>query len=145
MADLVTMPDVEVLVVQFLLDVDDVTDLCGENIYSTLPKDKTWPAVRVVQFDDEPVYVRPLHLVRSSLQIDAWAGPKRTAKRLAESCRAALQTLRGVRDEGVVTRVETRGMRYEPDPTVPTEHGADRPRWLFVADVWAHPLPDAGS
>lgn len=146
-ADLRVLPDVEVLVVQFLLDQADVDDICGEQVVTTLPKDnKTFPAVRVAQFDDRLVTTQPLHVVRTSLQIDAWGGPKRLAKKLAETCRAALHaSLRGVHDEGVVTGIATSGMRYLPDPSVPTENGAERPRWLFVATVTSHPLPAGGS
>lgn len=137
MADLVVLPDVERLVVDFLLDQSEVTDIAGAgHVFTTLPKEKPEYFARVLQFNDQRRQ-NALHLVRVSLQVEFYGGAKRTAKRGAETCRALMETrLPGDYGDAVVTAVRTFGMRYEPDEVFTPA----RPRWLFAAEVTGHPV-----
>lgn len=133
------LPDVEKLVIGFLLDQDEVTDIAGTSVYSVLPKDKDWPALRVTRFGGLPVLSRPLHLDAATLQIDAFGGPKRQAWLLAETARAVMaERLPGSHDEGQVTAVNFGAFAYVPDVTFDPA----QPRYLFTATVYVHPLPN---
>lgn len=131
-------PDIQRLVIDFLLD----QDTADGRVYSALPKTKVWPAVRVTQFNDQPVTQRPLHLVATSLTVEAFAGPKKTAHDLAVACRTALHdSLVGTHDDAVVSAVDSFGLRDEPDETFTPALN----RWLFTLTVHAHPLASVGS
>jgi hypothetical protein len=133
------LPDVEKLVIQFLLDQAEVTDICDTEIYSVLPKEKDWPALRVTRFGGVPVLQRPLYLDAATLQIDAFGGPKRQAWLLAETCRAVMaDRLPGSHDEGQVTNVAFGALAYVPDVTFEPA----KPRYLFTVTVTVHPLPN---
>lgn len=141
-----TLPDLQQIVIEFLLSCEDVTDFFTtepfDRVYSQFPKTKVWPAVRVTQFNDQPVRQNPLHIIRASLQIEAFGGRKKTAKRLAETCRSLLHSdLPDTYDDGVITNVESFGMRDLPDETFTPA----QPRWLFVAVVTAHAVPAIAS
>lgn len=137
----VLLPDVEALVVGFLLDSTDISDICGKQVYSVLPNTKTWPAVRVTRFGGVPRTQRPLYLDRASLQVEAFAGPKKTAWRLADTCRQVLAELPGGHDEGVVSAADFGGLAFVPD----TEFTPIVNRYLFTVDVTCHPGPETGS
>lgn len=143
--DIVLMPDIEQLVVGFLLDQSELASV-DERIYTELPKEKVFPAVRVHQFNDAQATERTLWLMRYSLQIDVWGGTKNQARDIADTIRALLDArVVGTHAEGVVSGVITRGLDTTADGTVPTKDGKARPRCRFDVDIWAHPAPDVGS
>ena len=130
------LPDVEKLVIDWLLATPQVANLVGgDRIYSALPKEPEWPAIRVVRFGG----LRPqrLHwLDQASMQIDVWGGPKATARLVAATVDACLSTsLVGSHDLGVVTAVECSGPRWEPDAS----YAPARPRYVVEASIWFHP------
>jgi hypothetical protein len=156
--DLILLPDVEQLVADFLLDQAEILeffDLAVDNngnpianpktdrVYTELPSTARWPAVRVSRFTGTPRPGRIAWLDQAFLQIDAFGGPKKLARRLGETCRAALdQRLPGVHALGVVTGVRTLSFGYHPDDT----YQPARPKYDFVAVITLHPNPDsAGS
>lgn len=146
MTVLVLAPDVEQLVVQFLLDQDELADQVDTDVYSALPKDhlesKAAHAVRVHQFDDAQASGPALWLMWSGLQIDVWGGSKKATRRIAETTRSLLVArLVGSHDEGVVTGVTVRGLNTTPD----SDFTPPRPRCRFDVEVWAHPSPAVGS
>lgn len=147
-APLILMPDIDELVSAFLREQSEISGGVGDHVYTTIPtlregvQEWRFPLVRVGTFDDDLVVAHVDWLAVSRLQIEAFGGPKDFAHDVAATCRAALrQRLPGVHDEAVVTGVRTRGFAYRPDPTFTPA----KPRWLFVATIFAHPLPETGS
>lgn len=131
----------EQLVVQFLLVQDELADL-EHRVYTELPSSKDFPAARVHQFNDLQVSGPALWLIRYSLQIDVWGGPKALTRSIADTMRAVLVArLVGTHEQGVVTGVDVGGLDSTADDSVTTELGKARPRCRFDADVWAHPAP----
>jgi hypothetical protein len=111
-------------------------DFLADRIYTALPKDVVFPAMRVTLIDDEKVTERPLWLVRSTLQVEAWGGSKGDAFRAANIAQGALELLVDeFTDDWVVTNVRFGAMRDEPDDS----YTPARPRFLFLAIVTAHP------
>lgn len=135
------LPYTELLVVKFLLEQPEVTDLT-ETVCQVLPKDKVWPAVRVTRFGGLPVVNRPLNFDAATLQIEGFdKDHKNTAWTVTETCRAVMaERLPGMHDDGQVTGVTFGAFAYVPDPTFdPAMH-----RFLFTATVYVKPLV-AGS
>lgn len=139
--EIVVLPDAEQLVVQFLLDQSELAPL-GDRITTELPSTKNFPAARVHQFNDQQASGPALWLMRYSLQIDVWGGPKTLARQLADTIRALLKArLVGAHELGVVTGVDVGGLDTTADDSVPSSSGKARPRCRFDVDVWAHPSP----
>jgi hypothetical protein len=142
--DLKLLPNVEAMVSTFLQEHPSIVALAEDayfpghsRTYTVIPKDPTWPLLRVAQYDDEPAGQRPLHHVAYFLQIDGFGGTKAQAWTLASTARAALAAdLPGTHADGVVTGVDTRGLSDAPDDT----YSPAKPRWMFTAVVYAHPL-----
>jgi hypothetical protein len=131
------LPNTEALVSAFLRSHDDVDALVGDRVYTALPKDVTYPAVRVTQYYSQHVTQRPLWVVRNLLQVDCWGGSKIDAWRLASTVQAAMaEDLEGDHDHGVVCGVTFDGMVDQPDQ----DHEPARPRFFFTCAVTAHPL-----
>lgn len=154
MTDLILLPDVEQVVTDFLLDQDEVLAFFDEatnnsggvvatpkadRVYTELPAREQWPAVRVSRFTGAPRPGRVAWLDQAFLQIDAYGGGKKLARRLGETCRAAIdQRLPGVYDLAVVTAARTQSFGYHPDGT----YQPARPKYDFVAIVTLHPNPN---
>jgi hypothetical protein len=128
-------PNVEALVSAFLREQAEVTALVGDRVYTSLPKNVEWPAVRVVVIDELPTG-SPLWLVGAIVQVDAWGGSKADAWRIANTCRAVMdRRLAGAHPEGVVSGVTPGGLIDQPDE----DFEPAKPRWLFTSTVHAHP------
>jgi hypothetical protein len=142
MTALVLLPDVEVLLSEFLRNQPEVTALVTDHVYTEIPKapageDTRWPLVRLSRYGGTPVTSIPLWLDQALVQVDVFGGSKRLANRIAETCRAVLDLrLIGVHAAGVVTGVRTSGFGYHPDAT----YTPAKPRYLFTATVTLHPL-----
>lgn len=133
----VLLPEVEGLVRTFLEGRTEMVALVGSRVYTALPKDVVFPAVRVTQFDDIKITQRPLWVVRSSMQVEAWGGTKAQAFTAAATAQACLADgLEGVHVRGVVTGVTFGAMRDLPD----VAYSPAKPRWLFTAYVTSHPV-----
>lgn len=146
MTDLHIAPDAGILTRSFLLEQDEVTDLVGDRIYSTLPKrhidsatnndPDLWPAVRLtVLFGDDLTPGIGWHNV-ATVQFDVWGGSKTTAGLAARTLRAVcLARMRGVHTEGVVTDVRATVPQDIPDESF----APARPRFTFDLSVYFHP------
>jgi hypothetical protein len=155
-SDLILLPDVEQLVVDFLLDqVEILAIIAGEavtvdaapvtsaptdRVYSILPTNKVFPAVRVTRYGGVTRTRRPRHIDAPTVQIDAFARLRKTAWTLAETCGAALAArLTGVHPAGVVSGVDV-------DGPVPGDSGFEKIHMrLLTATIYTHPQPLAGS
>lgn len=137
MSGLVLLPNIEHLVSTFLQTHPNITPLIAGRSYTVIPNSPTWPLVRVSQYDDLPAGQRPLHHVAYFIQVEAFGGSKAQAWTIAATCRSALAAdLVGSHADGVVTGVDTRGLSDQPDDS----YSPAKPRWLFAATVYAHPL-----
>jgi hypothetical protein len=135
MTEVNVLPDVEVLLIDFLLAQPEVTAIVDDRVYSELPKDKEFPLVRVHQFGSLPAR-SPRWYETATVQIEAYGGPKRTARLLADTCAGVMEArLVGVHDQGVVTGVTFTGFADLPDDVFQPA----RPRWLFTALPTIHP------
>lgn len=140
-APLILLPNVPAITTAFLRAQPEVVDIFDDRVVTALPKNPTWPLLKVEQFTDRPITVRPLWLVAASLQISSFGGPKALAHAGAETCRAALVARfsgaynYGEGKTGVISTCRCTGLRDEPDQT----YTPARPRWLFTAVVYAHP------
>lgn len=135
-----THPDIGRLVAFYLLSVDEVADIAGEEVYTVMPNEPSYPVVRVSQLGGATGDHR--WVGRTVVQIDTW-GPgsndRRAAHRLAEVCADALAELRDrvtYGDESaVVTHVDV-GMVVDD---FDEEHAPARPRSRVSAVVYATP------
>lgn len=139
MSALVLLPDAVQVVTRFLRDQPEVTDLAADRVYSVLPKDPEWPAVRIVQWTETPAIERPLWLVTVGCQVDVWADRKAEASLLARTIRAVLAERLVAERSAIVTRVGFGTMADQPD----TDYEPARNRYRFDIFVTIHPGQDA--
>lgn len=127
------LPDAELLVVNYLRDIDELTNLYVD-IHTRLPETPALPVVRVLRVGGTPTVRRHLDVAR--LQVDTWADTKQQAHTVARLVQAALHDLPGAHEEGVVTAVDDGVFRWAPD---------DDTGWAgYQADylVYLHPNPE---
>lgn len=130
------LPDIEMLVSRFLREQEEITDLVDDRVYTVVPKDPTWPLLRLQRVAGAPVLSRPLHVDAPTIQLDAYADTKAEAHTLMATARAVIaERLEGVHDLGVVCGVTFGSMSWLPDPS----YSPARARFVgdFVAVV--HP------
>lgn len=126
------LPDVERLVSVWLRAHAEVSG----SVVTAIPRDPSFPLVRLVRVGGAPVTQRPLHVDRATLQIDVWGGPKQTAQDLAQTVRGAIAQLEGTaQPEGVVSAVDFGPFQYLPDQ----DFEPARPRYQFDVDLTVHP------
>lgn len=136
MTEVILLPYIEKLLVDFLADQPEIATLVADRVYTELPETKVWPLIRLHQFNSLRPTTRARWLATTVVQIDAYGGTKNIAHRLAQTCAGVLDArLTGTHDEGVVTGIVCYGLRDEPDETFESA----RPRWLFLAEITAHP------
>jgi hypothetical protein len=131
-AALVVLPDAERVVVDFLRAQPELGDT-AERVYTALPAEPTWPAVRVVRWGGWPVISRPLVLDQALCQVDVWGGTKAQASELARVMRALLA-------ERLAALPEVSGVSFlmlidNPDDT----YSPARPHWRFDVSVMLRP------
>lgn len=150
MTDLILLPDIDMLVVDFLLDQGEVLAFFeevfpGDRVYTDLPASETkpvFPLVRVNRFTGTPRTSRPAWLDQAFVTIEAFGGRRKIARDLAATCQAALHArLVGVHEQGVVSNVRTQGFAYHPDDT----YQPAKPKYDFVAVITVHPNPGAAG
>jgi hypothetical protein len=141
-SDVVLLPDVERLVVDFLRDQPELAVLVDDRVYTAIPAlkqgeaDWRWPLVRVVRFAGRPVRPRPRWLDAPVVQFEAFGGRKAEAWSIAETVGALLSArLVGVHAQGTVTDVEAGSPGYQPDDT----YTPAKPRYLFTSTIHTHP------
>lgn len=146
MSELVLLPDVDVLVSQYLRSCSEMTSLLDQRVVTAMPSkaaDRVWPLVRLTQFNS--IDAVPNWLDGASVQVDVYAETKAQASLIGRTARMVLHAMPGAYDTGVVSGVTTAGWRYEPDPEIKNSKGNPLPRFLFDATVHAHPNQVTGS
>lgn len=136
MTDLWIPPNMEALVSAFLRDQAELTDLVGDRIYTAIPKDATYPLVRVVQLLDTPAGA-PLYAVGYEMQVEAFGGSKAEAWRIASTARALIDVrlLGDYPGFGVVNGTTPGALLDLPDE----DHKPAKPRWLFSSTIYGRP------
>jgi hypothetical protein len=133
------LPNAASLISQALRATPEVAALIGDRVYTEIPKDPTWPLIRVTRFGGVPVTTTPLWLDEARIQIDCWGGTKWQAWQAAETARAALTTLPGVHtvagQRAVVTGITLGSFAEDADPS----YTPARPRCRFDVTVHLHP------
>lgn len=140
MSDLRLLPDVEKLVIHYLLSVDELADLVDDRIGSR--KDGPFPRVTVTRLGGSAGPI-PAHLDAARIEVEAWAnhakegGGKGSANLVARTAQAAMyEMVNASHEEGVVTDVEcVLGPSWVPDQVT------DRPRYILSFIVRVHPIP----
>lgn len=134
--------DVERLLSAFLRAGDDITDLVEQRVYTDLPRQATFPLVRLTLIGGAPVFSRPLYLDESLIQIDCYGGPKVLARQIADAVRGLMDTgfVGAHYDEdealiGVITDVRFGAMHYAPDDVF----DPPKPRYIVDTTVYSHP------
>jgi len=128
--------DVERLTSTFLRARPEMTALVEDRVYTEIPNRATFPLFRLTLIGGNSVTSRPLYLDQSTLQLDAYGGPKVMARQIMDTARSALDLdLVGAHPEGVVTGVEFAGLRYLPDDG----YDPPQPRYTATVFVYSHP------
>jgi len=136
----VKQPYVARLIVFYLLEQSEVTEVVGQAIYTDLPHDETFPAVRITQLGDGTDGLG--FLGQTVIQVDTW-GPG-ISDRLAahDLCETVGQALRRMHDRveaggaaAVVTDVRVGTARDDIDKT----YTPARPTSRLTATFWATP------
>ena len=131
-------PDVELVVRTYLVrTASRVRALVGnDRVYTVVPKDATFPMLRVVRFGGGPVRQVPHHLIAAALQLDAYGGSKADARRLIDTALAELADMaEHTHDGAVVTGVNIGSARYLPEPVFTPP----KPRYTADVTVIIHP------
>jgi hypothetical protein len=132
--DLRILGDVEFLCVEWLKAHPAVVAEVGQRVWTSLPKEPSFPALRLFRVGGAPTIEQHLDVAR--IQVESFALSKYDARFVAATAQAALHVMVGVHDQGVVTAVEDAiGPIWAPDP--PT----NRPRYHFDVFVYLHPSP----
>lgn len=147
---IVIQPYVSKLVIWFLVDQEEVTDLVDpRNIVTDISANPTFPLVRVTEAPGSMSDHR--FLGQRLVQVDCWGpgkGDRDAAQLLAETCAAVMQArfrdlveYRG--EAAVVTIVEIGTAR----PGTDDEFIPGKPRSTFTASIYATPAlgTDTGS
>jgi hypothetical protein len=131
--------DVELVVVTYLRRTGSrVEELVDDRVYTTIPKDATYPLLRVVRVAGGPVRSVPLHLEAAVLQLDAYGGSKADARRLIDTARAELADVHlEAHADAVVSGVTFGAVRYFPEP----DFTPPKPRYSGDVTVYLHPAP----
>lgn len=132
MADALMVPaDPERIVSAFLRAQPELVDALDDRVYTTMPKDKTYPLVVLTRWGGEPPRSGPLSVEAADVQFDVWADRKKQAQDVAQLVRALLAQRLPAGDStgGWVTGAASSAMRYAPDEMV----DPPRPRYVFSA------------
>ena len=133
---LVVLPDAELLVTGWLGGADEIAALYA-HVGTEIPADPVLPIVRVLRVGGTPSVRGWLDVAR--VQVDCYADTKQAAHDLARLAQAAMHTMTGSHDEGVVTGVDDGVFAWAPDPDT---------TWpAYTADylVYLHPNPATGG
>jgi hypothetical protein len=129
------LPDAEAVVIEWLLSVEDVTDLIEDRISRDLPPTVVYPYVTVQRVGGRALARR--HLDAPVLQFDIWGevGQDEAVWEVCETVRQAMDDLQGKTVGGAVV-----GGVYEViGPTRFTDPDTGRPRRFFRVETRKHP------
>lgn len=123
--------DIESALVAWVRADTACSSLCSGRIYSALPREPQFPAVRIWRVGGAAPWDRPLTHDGPLIQLDVWGGTKAQASTLVEAVRSRIADAYS-RDLGggiVVGRVGWSNLSYDPD----SSYSPARPR--FRADA----------
>lgn len=130
MAKWESFPDTEAMCARAMRDAG----ICGGRVYSSIPRNPTWPLATVKRLGGIPAIERRLDSVR--IQVDVWGNNKSEARMWCDASRVALHEMEGssfMVEGGHVTGVEDElGMIYVQDPETA------RDRYIVGVRVYTH-------
>jgi len=133
--------DVEALVSTFLRGQSAVTALVNDRVYTDLPHQRTYPLVLLSRIAGGFLINRPMWLEQAELQLDAFGGTHKQAWTLQATVMGLLHAqLVGEHADGVVTKVTTESVHYNPQDDFTDDRGHARPRFTVTFTVTAHPV-----
>lgn len=135
-----SLVDVEALVSQYLRAQAEVTAYVAQRVYTALPADPEFPAVRIVRIGGVPKTHRPLYVDEAHLQIDVFGGSKSTAFDTVDAVRVELAKMADedpVQSLGVVVGVRFGPLAYIPDDS----YSPAKPRYAQDVFVTVRPVP----
>jgi hypothetical protein len=139
--DLLVLPDVEPLLVNFFRAQPELAEL-GDRVYTALPARPEWPAARVVRWGGWPVIDHPLVFDEGWCQVDVWGTTKNEVSVLARTMRALADARFVAANQGVVTRCRFGMLHDAPDNT----YEPAKPHFRFDIAVLLRPgAPDRSS
>ena len=131
--------DAEKVVINYLRSRTEITDICGDRVWTDLPATKTYPILQVRRRGGAPVDAIAW-LDAPILQLDAYGGPRATADLLIRTAIAVLAVAeQGPHTEAVITGITPGLKRYLPEADL--NDGKSRPRYSQDVTVFLHPLP----
>lgn len=135
-----SLVDVEALVSYYLRSQSEVTAYVGQRVYTSLPKDRTFPLVRLTRVGGVPKLSRPLHVDSAHLQVDVFGGSKATAM---DAMNAIREELAKIVDEAAVQPLGVVcGVKFGPLAYIPDESFAPaKPRYVQDVTVTVRPAP----
>lgn len=126
--------DVEFLAVRRLKAHDGLAALVDSRVYTKLPKQVNYPAIRLNRIGGTVSIEN--HLEQARLQVEAYGTTKYEARLVGATAQAAIHSIYGAYDEGVVSAVvDGISLTWSPDPHT------DRDRYLFDVFIYIHPNP----
>lgn len=134
---MILLPDVEAIVIDYLMSHTDVSAIVDDRVYTDIPEGPTYQFLTVLRIAGRP-RPQPRWIDQAHLQIGAWGDDvnfsREDVRDLCETAVAALHELVGNTPLGVVTAVEDiLGPRSLPDPET------SWPRFMAEVLVTAHP------
>lgn len=125
-------PDSEAMCAHALKDAG----ICGGRVYSSIPRNPTWPLTIVKRLGGIPAVERRLDSAR--IQIDVFGNNKAEARLECDKARVALHNMEGtifLTEKGFVSGVEDElGMIFVPDPETA------RDRYILGVRVYTHSI-----
>jgi hypothetical protein len=129
--------DIEAALSQWLRDDPAIAQLVGDRVYTSTPRQPTFPLVRLYRYGGLPPHDRPLTHDNALMQLDAFGGSKAEASSLIQQCRVRIGDAYGQVLYGItVGRIGWGSLAFDPDPSY--EPAKPRYRCDFTA---THRLP----
>jgi hypothetical protein len=128
---LTILPDVEAIVSAYLRSHPDVAALVSDRVYTRIPRNPTFPLLRLWRIGGAPVYSTPLMLDAALLQIDAFGGSISQTRTLAATAMAALADLPDGHPN--VRGCDFGALASDEDPS----YEPPKPRYRFDVTVYA--------
>lgn len=130
------LPDIERILSTYLRSRSEVTALVSTRVYTEIPKDPTFPLVRLTRVGGSPVTSTPLWVDEPLVQFDVWGGPKVLAREIAETIRSVLAEARlTAHADASIDDVTFGAFQWLPDDT----YEPAKPRYSFDALITVHP------
>lgn len=138
-----SLPDAEALLSQFLRAQEELVDEIGDRVYTVIPKNPTWPLVRLFRVGGTPRLSRPLVVDQPLIQLEAYGGTKQQAHDLIELARSLIAArIEGVHDDvGNVCGYGFGNLSWLPD----NSYTPSRARYVADVELTLKPVFTTGS